>query len=228
MKKKIMVVMTVLFMILLIVYSKSNIEAAKQGVEIWINNVFPSLFPFFVATEILSKTNFMYFLGKILEKPISKLFHVPGESAFALIMGIICGYPTGAKIVTELKEEEVLTMEESERLLAFTNNSGPLFIIGTVGVGFLGNQQIGYILLISHILACILVGICFRNWKSTKSESNHLMRKKQNKIQKSQNIGEILSNSIRNSLIAMANIGGFIVLFSVIISMVAFIPNSIR
>ena len=46
-------------------------------------------------------------------------------------------------------------------MLAFTNNSGPLFIIGTVGISLFGNQTIGIILLITHILACITVGVLF-------------------------------------------------------------------
>lgn len=60
------------------------------------------------------------------------LFNVPGEGAFPLIMGIISGYPVGAKIVTNFRKENICTKEEAERLLTFTNNSGPLFIIGTV------------------------------------------------------------------------------------------------
>ena len=60
------------------------------------------------------------------------LFNVPGEGAFAFLMGLISGYPVGAKIVTDLKDNNLCTTEEAERMLCFTNNSGPLFIIGTV------------------------------------------------------------------------------------------------
>lgn len=62
-------------------------------------------------------------------KPI---FNVPGIGAYAFIMGIISGYPVGAKIVTEFRKNGECSKAEAERLLSFTNNSGPLFIIGTV------------------------------------------------------------------------------------------------
>lgn len=62
-------------------------------------------------------------------KPI---FNVPGIGAYAFIMGIISGYPVGAKIVTEFRKNGECSKVEAERLLSFTNNSGPLFIIGTV------------------------------------------------------------------------------------------------
>ena len=44
----------------------------------------------------------------------------------------ISGYPMGAKIVTDLRTNNNCTKDEGERMLCFTNNSGPLFIIGTV------------------------------------------------------------------------------------------------
>jgi len=60
------------------------------------------------------------------------LFNVPGEGAYALLMGTISGYPVGAKVVTDLKQQGVCNDIECERLISFTNNSGPLFIIGLV------------------------------------------------------------------------------------------------
>ena len=217
-KKNLISIICLLFIFFLVIYSKENIIAVKAGLELWINNVIPSLFPFFIATEILCKTNIINILGKLLEKPISFLFNVPGESSFALIMGIISGYPSGAKIVSNLKSQEILSLEEAERLIAFTNNSGPLFILGAVGVSLLKNSQIGYKLFISHIISCLLVGIIFRNWKKTKRIKKTKKLQKENKNIELKDLGEILGVSIRNSIITITNIGGFIVLFSVIIS----------
>ena len=58
----------VFFTICLVVFSNSNLKAAKNGLVLWANSVVPSLFPFFVATELLSYTNFTYYLGKLLNK----------------------------------------------------------------------------------------------------------------------------------------------------------------
>ena len=125
-------IISVIFVITLVLYSTSNLQAAKDGLNLWWNHVVPSLFPFFVATEILCSTNLVTLFGKILEKPVKKIFNVPGEGAIAFVMGIISGYPTGAKIVCNLKKDGICNKEEAERLIAFTNNSGPLFILGTV------------------------------------------------------------------------------------------------
>ena len=158
-------------------------------------------------------------------KPI---FNVPGEGAFALVMGIISGYPIGAKIVSELKNNGICTDVECERLISFTNNSGPLFIIGKVGLSLFYSQEIGIKLLIVHILSCVLVGFLFRFWKFEKfpkiesyfylNQSANKEKTYKNKIHFN-NLGDILSISIQSAIKSILMIGGFIVLFSVIVSM---------
>ena len=118
-----------MFCIGLILYSNSSLKAAKDGLVLWATAVVPSLFPFFISIELLSHTNIVKTLGKYLNPIMRPLFNVPGEGAFAFLMGLISGYPVGAKVVVKLFEQNIVTKDEAERLLAFTNNSGPLFII---------------------------------------------------------------------------------------------------
>ena len=164
-KKNLLPAIFLLFTICLVIFSKTNLAAAKNGLVLWANNVVPSLLPFFIATELLSYTNVVNVLGKLLNPIMKPIFNVPGVGSYAFLMGIISGYPTGAKIVCNLKEQGLLTDVEAERLLAFTNNSGPLFILGTVGVSLFGNTLIGFLLLLTHILSCITVGFLFRFWR---------------------------------------------------------------
>ncbi len=218
-KKYIVSILSIIFIITLILYSKTNMEAAKEGLTLWATSVLPSLFPFFVATEILCNTNVVYLAGKFFSKIVKKIFNVPGEGAVALIMGIISGYPTGAKIVVNFKNNNICTQEEAERLLAFTNNSGPLFIMGTVGISLFGSIKIGYILLITHVISSLIVGYIFRNWKKDYVHSELFSKKEESqKAISLRDLGEILGNSIKKSIGVILNIGGFIVIFSVILS----------
>lgn len=219
-----------IFTICLVLFSQTNLIAAKNGLILWATAVIPSLFPFFVATEMLSYTNVVSFLGKWLSPIMIPLFGVPGEGAFAFIMGLISGYPVGAKIVSNFMEQEICTKEEAERMLAFTNNSGPLFIIGTVGITLFGNTVIGILLFITHILACISVGI-FLNLiskrKNTYNNKKHEFKKisrinnfhNESKNLSFSSLGEVLGNSIKSATSTILMIGGFVVMFSVIISM---------
>ena len=219
-KKNLISIIFLLFVICLVIFSNSNLTATSNGLKLWANNVVPSLFPFFVAVELLSNTNVVYYLSKFLDKFMKPLFNVPGVGAFPFIMGLISGYPVGAKIVSNLYDNGSCTKDEAERLLCFTNNSGPLFIMGTVGISFYGNSTIGLILLFTHILASITVGIILgllsRKKGNNYPRSNSKLTKKQDI--KISNLGEVLGNSILNSIKTILIIGGFVTIFSVIIS----------
>ena len=212
----------VLFTACLIIFSNSNLSAAKSGLVLWANSIVPVLFPFFVATELLSHTKLTYYLGKILNRFMRPVFNVRGEGSFAFIMGIISGYPIGAKIAANFRQNNICSKEECERLLSFTNNSGPLFIIGTVGITMFGNSTIGFLLLITHLLASLTVGFIFRFWKFNKSTTSAIA--KNSNFQNSSenislsNLGGIIGNSSSSSINTILMVGGFVVLFSVIIS----------
>lgn len=218
-KNYILPIILLLFTLSLLLFSTTNLVAAKNGLKLWANSVIPSIFPFFVATELLSKTNIPYLLGNLFNNLMKPLFNISGEGSFALIMGWISGYPVGAKIACSFRKQNILPKEECERLLSFTNNSGPLFIVGTVGVSLFGNIHIGVLLLLSHILGCITVGIIFRFWKySTQNKYTLNSNEKTYSNISLSNIGGILGESIYNSISTILMIGGFIVMFSVIIS----------
>lgn len=167
-------------------------------------------------------TNFVNSIGRFLNKIMKPLFNIRGEGAFAFIMGLISGYPVGAKIACNFRENNICSKEECERLLSFTNNSGPLFIIGTVGISMFGNSTIGLLLLITHILACITVGFIFRFWKINSSSPEYVENKnsnyKKHRNVTLSNLGEVLGKSISNSIYTILMIGGFVVIFSSIIS----------
>ena len=195
-------------------------NAAKNGLTLWTTCVVPSLFPFFIMTNLLSQTKVVEFTGKLLDKFMRPLFNVPGIGGFAFVMGLISGYPVGAKIVADFREDGKVTKDEGERLLAFTNNSGPLFILSSVGIALFGDTATGLLLLCTHILSCITVGIILGKF-SKKSDAE--FRKRHDATYPSKNVtlrnlGSILGDSINNSISTILMIGGFVVIFSVIIS----------
>ena len=221
-KRNFFAILFMIFAICLLLFSKNNLTAVKNGLTLWATSVVPSLFPFFITTELLLHTNIIHFLGRLLNKFMKPLFNIRGEGSFGLIMGIISGYPVGAKIACDFREKNICTKSECERLLSFTNNSGPLFIVGTVGISMFGNTLIGVLLLITHILASITVGIIFRFWDSKndtkKKKKKNFSNTSHNENVNISNLGQILSESITRSLSTIFMIGGFIIIFSSIIS----------
>ena len=53
------------FTFCLLFFSKSNLPAIKSGLSLWANSVVPSLFPFFVATDLLMHTNIVSLFRKL-------------------------------------------------------------------------------------------------------------------------------------------------------------------
>ena len=211
----------VIIAICLVIFSKTNLSAASNGLTLWATCVVPSLFPFFVITNLLSYTKVVTILGRILDKFMKPLFNVSGIGSFAFIMGLISGYPVGAKIVADFREKNLVTKDEGERLLAFTNNSGPLFILSSVGISLFGDTKTGLLLLCTHILSCVTVGIILGRF-SDKSSNKFYYQSNNSIVQNNnislKNLGEILGNSINNAISTILLIGGFVVIFSVIIS----------
>lgn len=204
-------VFLILFIIFLIMFSKTNILAVQNAISLFFEKVFPSLFPFFIAADLLSHTNIINILNTILSPIMKPLFNVSGKGAFPFIMGIISGYPTGAKIVSDFRKNNICTKVECERLLAYTNNSGPLFIIGTVGSSLFLSSEIGILLLITHIFGTLTVGIIFRFYKNNYYRNENIVDELD-----IDNFSSILTESIFNSFKTTGMIFGFIIMFSII------------
>lgn len=207
-----------IFLILLTIYPKESLNAAEGGINLWIFVVMPSLFPFFIISDLLISLRIPENIARLFTPIARFLFKTSGYGAYVFIMSIFSGYPTGAKITSELVLSRKITPMEGQRILTFSSTSGPLFIIGAVGAGMFKSTEAGYIIFICHILGAIINGILFGFFnKSTPKEKD--FSNKAFILNNNLPAGNIMSKAIINSLYTSGFIGGYIILFSVIISM---------
>ena len=146
----------------LLLYPTQSVDAARSGLRLCGNVIVPSLFPFFVLSGFCVEVGLIRHLGRLMEPLMRPLFRVSGSCASAFVLGIIGGYPVGAKTAIALYEKGCISKDEAERLLAFCNNCGPAFIFGVVGAGVFSSSGVGLLLYLTHIAASVLVGILFR------------------------------------------------------------------
>lgn len=184
-------------------------NSVKSGLILWFNFVLPALLPFMISINLLKSTPFPLILSKILSPVSRKIFGLSSYGIFAAVSGFLSGYPIGAKLVSELYNEKKITKKEAQYLLSFTNNSGPLFIIGTVGTGLLKDKNIGFFLLAVHYISAIIIGLLL---PKPKTKITYI------KTDKTFNMGKELKNSIYNGIEAIVLVGGYIVFFSIICS----------
>lgn len=220
-------IIVAIFNVLIILFPKEIITASKDGLNLWFNTVLPSLLPFIIGTNLLIGLGFISFLGTLLEPLMIKLFNVPGCGAFAWILGMTSGYPIGAKITSDLRKSKQITKSEAQRLLSFSNNSGPLFILGSVATGMFKNVSAGYLIMLAHYLGSIATGIIFRYYKYNEKNNvnyynNNLFKKalinlKTSRMKDGRSFGALLGDSVKNAMETVVVIGGFIILFSVLV-----------
>jgi len=216
---------TIFFTSSLIIFPDQAFEASIRGLNMWLEIVFPSLLPFFIAAELLIGFGVVKFLGVLFEPIMRPLFNVPGAGGFAWVMGMASGYPSGAKISVRLREKNQLSQIEAERLLSFTNASSPLFIFGALSIGFLHDAKLGIVLAVSHYLGNALVGICMRFYGKTTKENKEVKQKSyfirafkemhKTRLEDTRPFGKVVGDAVVHSIQTLVMIGGFIILFSV-------------
>jgi len=223
----IIILIVLWFVVTVIIFPKQSVNAAFNGLLTWFNIVLPSLLPFFIGSEILIGLGFVDFIGALLQPLMFPIFRVPGEGSFPLVMSITSGYPVGANLVTKLRLKKVISKTEAQRLLSFCSTSGPLFMIGAVAVGMFKNPLLGPLIALSHYLGALTVGLIFRFYGIKESirkiplEKSHIkdaFKELFNARQKDgRPLGVLMGDAVKESLNTMLVVGGFIILYSVII-----------
>lgn len=199
----------ILLITLIILLPKYSISSFYKGVKLWATKVLPTLLPFFILTKLLSSTPLIPYLERKISPITQKLYGVGGVAGYVYITSIISGYPVGAKITSDLYESGKITKSEAITITSFSSTSGPLFILGSVAVGMFGSTKMGIIILVSHYLGAILNGFLYRQKKK------HPISIQSPTLSSPLSLGEAVSSSIG----AVLNIGGFIALFYMIISL---------
>lgn len=135
--------------------------AAAEGLALCGRAVIPALFPFMAASTMLVSLGFGEWASPRLSGLMS-LYRLPGPAGSALLLGLVGGYPIGARTAAELYKKGLLTVDEAERLLGFCSNSNPVFLLSVLGGGVFGSPRAGVYLWLIHVLSALLTGLFFR------------------------------------------------------------------
>jgi sporulation integral membrane protein YlbJ len=131
-------------------------RAVRDGLSLCVRSVIPSLFPFFAAVSCFTDLGLADDLGALLAPVLGPLLGCSGAGASAFLLGLLGGYPVGARAAGQLFRAGSVSRAEAERLLSFCNNCGPAFVIGVAGGTCLGSARLGAWLCAIHAAAAIL------------------------------------------------------------------------
>ncbi len=191
------------------------ISAVKSALVLCGTAVIPTLFPFFVCSSLFVSLGLAGYASKYLGGIMKPVFRTDGAGAVAVVLGVISGYPVGAKCAADLYRQNKLSKPEAERLLAFCNNSGPMFIMGTVGIAMYHSMRIGVLQYVIHIISSLLTGIIYARIHKGRVGVSHCAAKPGESTD-DENVFEAVGNAIGGSVSTILKVCGFVVFFAVV------------
>lgn len=160
MKRKIIIFFYICLLFFLLFHPKEALTGVKNGLGLWLNIMIPTLLPFLILTGALLKTGNIRKLLKPSAFFWKTFFGLSPAGAYVLILGLLCGYPMGAKLAHDLYIDQQISRREGEYLLTFSCNASPAFIISYLS-GILLKNKISAVQMILTFLAADLFVCCF-------------------------------------------------------------------
>lgn len=201
---------------LLILLPSLSLSGAVKGIDIWANNVVPTLFPFMAVSSMLINGGVMSGLAKKCS-PFAKKCKIPYAASPAMVIGMLSGYPVGAGMTAMLYRRHEISSEQAERAATLSSFCSPIFIIGTVGTRLMNNSVMGIIILASHYISFVITLKLFdRFWQ----EPEQVLLQSGNDDITGEPFGTLLKLSVENAVKTILTVGGYIVLFSIVIEFV--------
>lgn len=184
----------------MIVDSKTALSGAREGIELCLYTVIPSLFPFFILSTLINRS----FTGKTIRfmQPICKACGMPAGSESIFLLGLLGGYPVGAQAINEAYANKALDKQDAQRMLGFCSNAGPAFIFGMVGSLFT-QQLIPWVIWMIQIVSAMIVGMI-------------LPGKHQHTCRLSQSSQCTLQSAVEHSVNTMVRVCSWVIVFRVL------------
>lgn len=209
--------------LLLILFSHPEVAAAgcSLGLQLWYTSVLPSLLPFLIVSGLLIRTGMFQYLNRIYAPVIGRLFRISEEGCYAVLMGFLCGFPMGAKVIGDLVRQGKISAEEGEYLLGFCNNVSPAFFLNYVCLSALGYEKVPWMLAALFYGLPVLYGLLtrpfyhFTGFRKTKSQASlHRID------------FPMLDACIMDAFTTITRLGGYIILFTILVQLLRLLPLS--
>lgn len=179
--------------------SDTIVSSVNSSINLFLNTVFPSLFPFFMLVDILNNYNYFGYFRSIIKFKYSDLF----------IVSIISGLPSNAKYLSTLINENLISKKDASILLGITFFPNPMFVIGIVS-SFLGSKIIGIKLLASLYLSSFIVFILNYKKLDNITYNNKNLKK---------DFSTLLKTSILKNISLLLVIYGTILIFTILVNL---------
>lgn len=215
-----LIVIICVFVLFVLLIKKTLIQGTIiYALRMWVNNLIPAMFPFFIISDILINYNITAYIPKKIKSFCKWLFNISDNCLSILLLSIISGFPSNARNARSMYDMDLITEDEANHILMFSHFSNPLFVLTTVGLFFFNYEKIGVVLLTVHYLSNLMVGIIFR--KSFQHQDKKVAISEGKKI----SFGNVFISAIKKSLDTVLLICGIVTVFLILSTIVVDIGN---
>ncbi|MBQ2902079.1 MAG: hypothetical protein IJE49_09565 [Agathobacter sp.] len=201
--------------LILIIYSfffpEITVNAARNGIQIWFQQILPALLPFTILSSVLVKSDFLKsFKGN------ANLIAI----ILTMTCGFIFGFPIGAKLSSDFYKQNLLSKRQATVLAIATNNFSPMYVCGFAMPLLFSSTQYNistYVLLYLMPLVIVAVYLIW-NYRLEPPHTNVCMKKiyHENASSSFHLDMQVIDAGIISGFESLIKICGYIVLFSII------------
>ena len=119
------VIISILILVLTLLNKNLVYDSINYSLNLWVKNIIPSLFPFFIISDILVNYDITRYIPKFIKRIFRYIFNISDNGLTIFLLSIISGFPSNAKITRTMLEKRNIDTNEANHILIFSHFSNP-------------------------------------------------------------------------------------------------------
>lgn len=211
-------------------FPQTVFTGASYGLVLWFQHVLPTLLPYMILINVLICTPALHWICRITSTFLCPLLGTSYYGTFAVLTGFLCGYPMGAKTTSDLLNVNKISRSEASYLLSFCNNTSPAFILSYVVAQNMKERNLCIPFFLILTFTPLMLSFIFRLFYRLPESSCSFPQVTPGSFSNpSESISDsFLDRCILNAFESVTKVGGYMMMFSVLIQLLASVlPNTI-
>lgn len=211
-------------------FPQTVFTGASYGLVLWFRHVLPTLLPYMILINVLICTPALHWICRITSTFLCPLLGTSYYGTFAVLTGFLCGYPMGAKTASDLLDTQKISRSEASYLLSFCNNTSPAFILSYVVAQNMKERNLCIPFFLILTFTPLMLSFIFRLFYRLPESSYSFPPVTPGSFSNpSESISDsFLDRCILNAFESVTKVGGYMMMFSVLIQLLASVlPNTI-
>lgn len=206
----------------MILFPQLCIQGVTKGMTLCFSSLIPAILPFMLICNFMTQLGIAECISPLVHPLFKLIFNTSVYGSYCVFMGLLCGYPMGAKITNDLLDQHKLSPKEANHVLVIANHSSLGYIQNYLIVTMLKPSGSLLPYLSFYYVPIVLYGFFsgrFRDYKKITTPPHNsisgLMTSPSRKL---------LDFCILDALKTMSKLCGYVIIFSILSEFISNIP----